>query len=83
MEKSLINRGQVIILILYKMDHNLYNYVCILKQYGIDITVFLIYHPQYANKEQSYMIEKLNARYIPSFMICTDNRLDKIMEASL
>jgi uncharacterized protein (DUF58 family) len=82
-ESSAFRQSGSLILVVHEMSYSLFNQLCIFKQSGIYPMVFLILHRNNKYQDSEKMIESLNEKDIPSFLIYSDQRLDEALEAIL
>jgi uncharacterized protein (DUF58 family) len=82
-ESAAFHQSGSLVLVVHELSYNLFNQLCIFKQSGIYPMVFLILHRKNKNQDYSKMIESLNEKEIPSFLIYSDQRLDEALEVIL
>lgn len=82
-ESSAFQQTGSLILVVHTMSYNLFNHLCILRQSGVYPMVFIIRHRNSKNQNYGKMVEDLNEKGIPSFIVYNDQRLDEALEAIL
>lgn len=83
MESTTFHQRGSLILIIHELSYTLFSHLCIFKQTGVYPMIFLIQHRNNNYPEYRKMIEELNEKGIPSFLIFTDQRIDEALEAVL
>lgn len=83
MESPVLTIQSSLIIITHNMTSSIFNTLCLMKQSTIHPMLVLIEPASLSYSESKEMLDDLNEKGIPSFVVKTNERIDKVLEAIL